>query len=161
KVADGQSCSDTEVCGPVSACLNPSTFVEACSAVCVRFGVENEVCGLHCGDGPPCFDGPLCGPGLTCLDGTCVKAAGLGQGCNGPQQIRCGFGLFCDADPDVPDSVGACARPASGGPCRIDAACPANERCQAGTCAARRGLGSPCADAPAACAEWTACDTVG
>jgi hypothetical protein len=159
KVPDGQRCADFEVCGPTSGCIQLGG--DACSGVCGRLAVENEPCGIHCGDGAPCFDGALCGNDLFCLDGTCTKSKGLGEACGGAQSIACAQGLFCDVGPAGSGGTGTCGRRVAGGACRSDDACLASEFCQAGTCAGRRTAGAPCGDAPTACVPWTSCATLG
>jgi hypothetical protein len=155
-VPDGQSCRATEVCGPVSACINLGGDV--CGDICARFGNENEPCGLHCGPGPLCLEGPLCTAGLTCSNGTCVKSKQPGEACGGTDQIACVAQFYCKrADPTDATSTGICARPAPGGPCADDTACLGTYACQAGMCVPRRPAGAPCADAPTSCEVWTAC----
>jgi hypothetical protein len=159
KVPDGQRCADFEVCGPISGCIQVGA--DACSGVCGRLALENEPCGFHCGDGPPCIDAAVCGTDLFCLDGTCVKSKGIGEACGGAQSVACTQGLFCDVDPADVAGNGTCARRASGGACRSDDACLASESCQAGTCAPRRTAGAPCDGAPTACVPWTSCALLG
>jgi hypothetical protein len=155
-VPDGQSCQDFEVCGTVSACFNAGGAV--CGEVCARFAVENEPCGLYCGGTTPCLDATACGVDLSCVGGVCVKAGHAGQACGGAQLPACGLFLFCSADPADPQSIGTCMPRASGGVCRCDGECPVAEFCLAGTCTARRPVGSSCADAPSGCIPWTICD---
>ena len=159
KVADGQLCQDTEVCGTVSGCVNLDGAT--CGDICVRLGEENETCGIYCGGSTPCLDAGLCRSGLFCLAGACVKTRALGETCGGPDAAACGFGLFCDADPADPTASGVCARLASGSNCRSDLGCPPNEFCLGGTCTPRRTPGASCADAPDSCAAWSVCDPNG
>jgi hypothetical protein len=160
KVADGQGCRDFEVCGPVSACANLGSSL--CGDICLRFGNENEPCGIHCGPGAPCFAASLCTTGLYCSNGTCVKSKQLGEVCGGADGVACVDELFCKrADPADLASAGTCARRVAGGPCDDDSACPHTQFCQAGTCVARRSAGATCADASSACQLWTNCDDLG
>lgn len=160
KVADGQHCEDTEVCGTISGCINVSGA--DCGDVCGRFALENEPCGFFCGSTAPCLDFPLCGTDLFCANGTCVKAKTLGQTCGGTDQATCVFPLFCDVNTPDATATGVCAPLASGATCRSDAGCFNNEFCLEGTCTPRRAAGSPCADVPdGGCAPWTMCDPGG
>jgi hypothetical protein len=160
KVADGQPCRDFEVCGPVSGCGNLGGSL--CGDICLRFGNENESCGIHCGPGAPCLDGSLCTAGLYCSNGTCAKSKTLGESCGGADQVPCSDPLFCKrADPSDPASAGACARRVASGPCDDDSACSPTQFCPAGTCVARRPTGATCADATGGCEQWTTCDELG
>jgi hypothetical protein len=160
KVADGQPCTDFEVCGPVSACLNLGS--DACGDVCARLGNENETCGIYCGPGAPCLEGDLCTSGLFCLSGTCVQQKQLGDACGGATQIACADQLACKlTDPTDPESAGTCVHRVAGGPCTDDSACPLTQFCLAGTCTAHRAAGGSCADSSTACQPWTVCDDPG
>jgi hypothetical protein len=160
KVADGQPCRDFEVCGRVSGCGNLGGAL--CGDICLRFGNENEPCGIHCGPGPVCLDGSLCTTGLYCSNGICVKSKTVGEACGGADQVACSDPLFCNrADPTDPVSAGTCARRMASGRCDDDSACPPTQFCRTGTCVARRPAGATCADASGACEQWTSCDELG
>jgi hypothetical protein len=148
---DGQACRDTEVCGTDSACL--SLDGASCDEKCVRAGVENEACGLYCGDATPCLPFPICRWDFVCANNVCVKGKKVGDACdNSANTVPCTLPAFC--------SAGTCTLPVSGGACRADSECPTTEFCAPqGTCAARRAAGVACSDAPTACAQWTTCDT--
>jgi len=162
RVADGQRCQDTGVCGTYSACFDPTLTGPACSTVCIRAGNENETCGLYCGGPSPCnADIPLCAPGLACASNVCVKMKAAGAGCGAADPVPCGTFLSCSADPSDPQSTGTCQAHVTGGSCRDDSGCLGTEFCLLGTCTVRRNVGESCADAPNGCVPWTACDATG
>jgi hypothetical protein len=156
-VADGEPCTDSAVCGPISACYNLGT--DACVAsVCVRGGALNEACGIYCGGATPCSDIPYCSQGLGCSDGICVEGAALGEACGGPALLPCLPNLACKVDAGSADGSGKCAARMAGGSCAVDYDCPSSQFCDQGTCAPRHAAGASCLGAPTGCAAWTACN---
>jgi hypothetical protein len=160
-VPDGQRCQDTEVCGTFSACLEMTTLIPSCGAVCLRGAREGETCGLYCGGATPCNDIPFCMPPSVCANNVCVKAKAAGDSCGASDPIACGPFLSCTADPADPLSTGTCQAHVAGGTCGTDVDCIGTEFCLQGTCAVRRHLGESCADVQTSCEAWTACDVGG
>jgi hypothetical protein len=156
-VADGESCRDSQACGPKSACLMLSG--ESCGEVCMSLASLGQTCGIYCGGAMPCFEAAICEYGLACVGNICVKSGDVGQPCGGPQTLTCTLPLFCSADlVNDPTSTGVCTAPVAGGPCRSDSECPQTQFCLDSVCSPRREAGMACVDAPTGCVAWTACD---
>jgi len=159
-VPDGAPCKDTEVCAPDSVCIDMALSSSTCGTVCMRAAKLGEACGLWCGGTTPCVSLPFCEPGAACdATSTCVTAKPAGAACGPSDPLVCGPFLACSADPNDPQSTGICQPQSTNGSCHLDADCTSDHFCLQGTCAPRRPLGSPCADAPNGCAPFSACDS--
>ena len=177
-VADGGSCTEDEQCaGLLADCETESCPDQCCAGVCVT---EPEladaeigescaeapcVAGAYCDDetatcaarvavGETCSEFDSCVEGALCdLDGTgtCFALAEAGETCN-PDAA---FGFSClRLDHYCDPGEGVCKpRLGVGESCSVELGnCVSFAFCDAGTCAARPGLGDPCVpDSPAAC----------
>jgi hypothetical protein len=157
RVAEGQPCSDSHVCGVDAFCS--SVTDDACANACVRMGRENEPCGFYCGGTTPCAEIAACGAGLVCHAGQCVKSPTQGpcDPADGPAACGAGYACFYSAALDM---AGCGPRPTvHGGICQNQDQCLPDEFCLLGFCTPRKAAGEACANvADGGCAAWTRCD---